>query len=97
MSISAMRSDVLEAFRAVDRANRMNLSEVLNALEEFAPVLSCWANGHPKQPSPRKKWSQRPWRCSQCGTWWVTRHTSDYSDYDVGGHWEWKRVENDIH
>lgn len=92
MSTPGMQWDVLAALRKFENSRKRDNKETWDALEVFAPVLACWAYGHPNQPRPRNKWSQRPWRCDTCETWWVTQHTSDYSDYDTGGHWEWIRV-----
>lgn len=90
-----MQWDVLESLQAFGDRRKISNVEAWDALEELAPTLTCWAYGHPEQPKPRRKWRDRPWRCDRCGTWWVTAHYHDYSNYDVGGAWRWVRVEVD--
>lgn len=57
-------------------------------------TICCEHNPCPDRP----KWwlsrfTDKPWRCSQCGQWWVTKHGTDYADYDMGGHYDWIKLE----
>lgn len=93
MSTPGMQWDVLKALRGFEREAKRDNPETWAALERFAPVLSCFAYGHPTQPRPGRRWRERPWRCARCETWWVTEWYSDYSNWDSGGSWRWVRVE----
>lgn len=63
-----------------------------DAMEEAARTITCWAFGHPDQPKRfLGRFQERPWRCFRCGTWWVTKHETDYPE----GEWRWHRVYQD--
>ena len=57
----------------------------------LAPLLSCWAYGHPSQPGGSRRYRERPWRCARCETWWVTER--DYSAPFGDLTWVWRMVE----
>ena len=87
-----LSADVLAELRELRTPRSSNKAE-WNALEERMPLFACWFLGHENLPKRRlKKYQDQPWRCTRCGTWWVTEWACDYSDWDTGGHWEWKRV-----
>lgn len=83
---------------ALDYAHRHRLDSGgvrWDALEEVARTIFCWAYGHPAQPKRfLSRFQERPWRCFRCGTWWVTRHETDYPTYPEGT-WRWHRVYQD--
>lgn len=93
----SMALDALTAVRDRSRAiSGMDNTDGFAALRQVAPLIACWQYGHPEQPARLlRRWRQRPWRCARCGTWWVTEHYTDYSNYDSGGAWRWVRVEKE--
>lgn len=89
--ISAMAWDVLIEAQAWSWALTAASDRYgYDALRQLAPLISCWQYGHPDQPTHRlRRWQRRPWRCTRCGTWWVTERLGG----DSGGAWQWARVE----
>lgn len=60
-----------------------------DAIDDAARIISCYAFGHPSQPTRfLGRFEQRPWRCARCHTWWITKYESDWYD----GEWCWHRV-----
>lgn len=59
------------------------------------PATAC----HRTNPCPGRprhflgRYTDRPWRCPQCGRWWVTEHRSSYATQDSGGFYVWVRAE----
>lgn len=55
------------------------------------PVVCCEHNRCPDRPRHRLwRFQERPWRCTQCGRWWVTRNEG--FGWDGWLHWSWREV-----
>lgn len=39
-----------------------------------------------------RKYLLNPWRCAQCGRWWVTERRTSWSPYEEGGYYVWVLV-----
>lgn len=74
MSTNSLGYDTLALARElIGSIGSVDATHGYDALARLAPMLSCWQYGHPKQPKHLLgRFEQRPWRCSRCGTWWVT-------------------------
>lgn len=82
----------IDAARAImDGAERYAKGRDGAAIEDAARVISCYAFGHPSQPTWFLcRFEQRPWRCARCHTWWITKY--EYDCFDAA-EWRWHRVQ----
>lgn len=56
------------------------------------PVHCCEHNPCPDRPTWwLSRFRERPWRCPQCGDWWITVYVAGYE----GGSWNWRRTSSD--
>lgn len=57
-------------------------------------VICCEHNRCPDRPAYfLGRFTRKPWRCDQCGRWWVTKHYTTYANYDSGGDYRWVEVD----
>jgi len=56
------------------------------------PVHCCEHNRCPDRPEPKQKYLTQPWRCPQCGTWWLAVWGSSSKLY-----LDWKEITDAPH